>query len=298
MAIKCPKGMILREKAARTGTVHDKKSKSNRQSTECVVDLNVPNKPPVKLPDLDDKISFRRYGYSVHDGEKKRRVALKRAFQDNNPLEVYRRLVLITNKQAKNSPNKETFLQDKEYLKRLYRNHKKTQRGGNDAFVTMQHRKIIISNYGNGNRQEYIYERYETPELEIVFATLLPEDRDAIRELLSQKYSSNEVMELLQKYQHRKMLGLFIDNSLCGIVIYHNSESNTKEIVVDLFFAKSGWRMLLLECIKRLFRRQGIKTLTIRQNLSINTGSDLKFWNRKGLLVTGQDKGFVFQTEL
>ena len=120
--MKCSSGKIKRRSY--------KTKKGSKVKSSCVKDRGRKGKTPKNrkvLPPLKNDIHLSKYGYSIRKTSEERRRSLLKAVKKHDTIEVLRRLVLISNYQAKDKENKrviEKFRSDIEFMRDLYRQSK------------------------------------------------------------------------------------------------------------------------------------------------------------------------------
>jgi hypothetical protein len=89
---------------------HTRKSKSPRRKTTS----------KVRIP-IRKGSQLRQFGYGVHKSAKTRQLALRKATKKYGKLSVFRKLnaLAILSKRV-NKPNSQVYLQDREYIKKMY----------------------------------------------------------------------------------------------------------------------------------------------------------------------------------
>ncbi|AKI80314.1 putative N-acetyltransferase [Acanthamoeba polyphaga mimivirus] len=132
---QCPPGEILREGYYRHG--YERRGFKRSSGTyipptevseayvppTCIIDRGKPGKGPRILPKPGNDLHLSWYGYAVHESERDRHRALVEASQENDPLEVLRRLNLLRNYQA--YPDvKDIMSQDVKFMSDLYAKYK------------------------------------------------------------------------------------------------------------------------------------------------------------------------------
>lgn len=76
------------------------------------------------LPEVNKKVSLRKYGYRLNKRSTKRKQSLNRASKKYSTLSVLRRVNLIRNYSKKNKKKYETLTNDVDYLKDKYATEK------------------------------------------------------------------------------------------------------------------------------------------------------------------------------
>lgn len=208
---KCKPGEILKEAFTRKDHVRKKykrsdgtivkgsKVKGSYVEATCIKDKGQPGKGLKTLPKLSGKLHLSKsYGYNLHKSDKSRHESLREAMKKNNPLEVYRHLVLIHNYTA-DSQNKDILRNDVEYMKKLYRKYKsKKQSGGTkkeDSTQTVYKR--------------YVYEKHVINNKSFVIKTVEP-DRTTVSLDSVKKYLDDPDYEVFEVTIDAEPYGYFV----------------------------------------------------------------------------------------
>lgn len=245
---KCKPGEILREGYVRKDHLRKKYKRSDGKvinssivkgsyvEPTCVPDRGKEGKGPKTLPKLSGKLHLTKsYGYKLSKSDKSRHKSLKKAFEENNPLEVYRHLILIHNLTA-DSDNKNILKKDVEYMKKLYSKYKSNReiRGGNSNDEIMHRR--------------YTYEKHVIDNNTIIIKTVEP-DNTLINVEKIEKYYDKDNIEILE---------IIINDVSYGYIIL--KFDNDEVIIID-FDVKSGFRKSALIFIEKYAELNGCKTI-------------------------------------
>lgn len=126
----CRKGYTRKAYTRSDGT----RVKATYVPATCVADRGEPGKTKKSkkiLPEIGDKVSLRKFGYSVHNSQSDRRDALDKAVKKFGSLEVLRHLNLIRNYQANDAQGDrvaQKMGKDIEYLSKVHKKTKKSKK--------------------------------------------------------------------------------------------------------------------------------------------------------------------------
>ncbi len=120
--MSCPKGQIKRSSYKRKS--YKKKDstivKATRVPATCIIDRGKPGKG-IKLYEVTKPQLLRNYGYSTNESFEDRKIALKRALINEDPLEVLRHLNAIRTLQKANPEIYDKMDKDMKYVQIEYK---------------------------------------------------------------------------------------------------------------------------------------------------------------------------------